>query len=98
MNYCFFGMDPPNEERNVAKRKSSSDVQELNILTPEKKARIDAEESKIMEISDLPDFKSGMMISRKALKDSKSLEAENLLLKQKIEELESQVNIRTKPK
>ena len=84
-------MDPPNEERNLAKRQSSSDIS----LCPEKKARSDAEESKIMEISDLPDLESGMRIPRKALEDSKSLEAENLLLKQKIEELESKVNIRT---
>ena len=80
----FFVMDPPNEERSVAKRQSSSNVQELDIsLTPEKKARIDAEESKITENSDLPDL------------DSKFLEAENLCLKQKIKELESKVNIRT---
>ena len=79
----------------MAKRPSSSDVQELDISfkTPEKKARIDAEERKIMEISDIPDLESGMRIWRKALEDLKSREAENLLQKQKIEELESKVNI-----
>ena len=52
--------------------------------------RIDTEESKIMEISDLPDLESGMKIWRKALEDSKSREA---VLKQEIEELKSRVNI-----
>ena len=90
-------MDPRNEERNVAKRPSSSDAQELDFaLTPEKKARINAEVSQIMEISDIHDMESGMAIWRKALEDAKSREAENFLLKQKIERLESKVNIRTR--
>ena len=91
-------MDPPNEERNVAKRPSSSDAQELDFaLTPEKKARINAEVSQIMERSlrFLPDMESGMASWRKALEDAKSREAENFLLKQKIERLESKVNKRT---
>ena len=98
-------MDPSKEERNVAKRQSSSDAQELDIsLTPEKKARFDAEESKIItEISDLPDLELGtklvelvnLKIWRNVLEDKKSLEAEILLQKQKIKELESKVNIRT---
>ena len=88
-------MDPPNEERNVAKRPSSSDAQELDFaLTPEKKARINAEVSQIM-IFDIPDMKSGMAIWRKALVDAKSREVEIFLLKEKIKGLESKVNIRT---
>ena len=84
-------MDPRNEERNVAKRPSSSDAQELDFaLTPEKKARINAEVSQIMKF-DIPDMKSGMAIWRKALEDAKSRKAENFLLKQKIERLESKV-------
>ena len=89
-------MDPPNEERNVAKRPSSrSDAQKLDqldiALTPKKKARINAEVSQIM-IFDIPDMKSGMAIWRKALEDAKSREAENFLLKQEIESLKSKVN------
>ena len=92
-------MDPPNEERNVAKRPSSrSDAQKLDqldiALTPKKKARINAEVSQIM-VFDIPDMKSGMAIWRKALVDAKSREVEIFLLKQKIEGLESKVNIRT---
>ena len=88
-------MDPSKEERNAAKKPSSSDAS----FTPEKKARIDAAESKIPEISDLADsetctklVESGLRIWRKAVEDSESRDAENLLLKQKIEELESKVN------
>ena len=91
-------MDPPNEERNVAKRPSRSDAQKLDqldiALTPKKKARINAEVSQIM-VFDIPDMKSGMAIWRKALVDAKSREVEIFLLKQKIEGLESKVNIRT---
>ena len=81
-------MDPPNEERNVAKRPSSrSDAQKLDqldiALTPKKKARINAEVSQIM-VFDIPDMKSGMAIWRKALVDAKSREVEIFLLKQKI--------------
>ena len=91
-------MDPPNEERNAAKRQSRSDAQKLDqldiALTPKKKARINAEVSQIM-VFDIPDMKSGMAIWRKALVDAKSREVEIFLLKQKIEGLESKVNIRT---
>ena len=69
-------MDPSKEESSDASR--------------EKKAQIDAAESKITKISDLPDLESGMKIWRKALEDSKSREA---VLKQEIEELKSRVNI-----
>ena len=67
-------MDPPNEERNVAKRPSRSDAQKLDqldiALTPKKKARINAEVSQIM-IFDIPDMKSGMTIWRKAYSKSR---------------------------
>ena len=89
-------MVPSKEERIAAKRPSNSNA---SFTPPEKKARIDAAESKIPEISDLPDsetctklVESGLRIWRKAVEDSESRDAENLLLKQKIEELESKVN------
>ena len=88
-------MEQSKQERNLAKRPSSSDVQELDIsLTPKKKARIDAEESKITEISDLKLVELvNKRIWRNVLEEKKSLKAEILLQKQKIEELESKVNI-----
>ena len=62
-----------------------------------KKPRIDAAESKIMKISDLPDLESGVKIWRKALEDAKSNEvgykSRIEFLEQKIEKLESKVDI-----
>ena len=61
-----------------------------------KKPRIDAAESKIMKISDLPDLESGVKIWRKALEDAKSNEvgykSRIEFLEQKIEKLESKVD------
>ena len=63
---------------------------------PMKKPRIDAAESKIMKISDLPDLESGVKIWRKALEDVKSNEvgykSRIEFLEQKIEKLESKVD------
>ena len=63
---------------------------------PMKKPRIDAAESKIMKISDLPDLESGVKIWRKALEDAKSNEvgykSRIEFLEQKIEKLESKVD------
>lgn len=69
-----------------------------------KKPRIDAAESKIMKISDLPDLESGVKIWRKALEQrdvalevAKSNEvgykSRMEFLEQKIEKLESKVDI-----
>ena len=81
-------------------------LREIPSLTPPpmKKPRIDAAESKIMKISDLPDLESGVKIWRKALEDAKSnevgyksriefLEQKIEKLESKVEEVESKVNI-----
>ena len=61
-----------------------------------KKPRIDASESKIMKISDLPDLELGVKIWRKALEDAKSNEvgykSRIEFLEQKIEKHESEVD------
>ena len=78
---------------------SLNKLREIPSLTPPpmKKPRIDAAESKIMKISDLPDLESGVKIWRKALEDAKSNEvgykSRIEFLEQKIEKLESKVNI-----
>ena len=81
-------------------------LREIPSLTPPpmKKPRIDAAESKIMKISDLPDLESGVKIWRKALEQrdvalevAKSNEvgykSRMEFLEQKIEKLESKVDI-----
>ena len=82
-------------------KKARIDAEENKIIDADESKIIDAEASKIAaEISDLPDLELGiklvdlvnLKIWRNVFEEKNSLEAEILLQKQKIEELEFKVN------